>query len=97
MAGGTIKVVDLDGLLQLKLRAGGPQDLLDVARLVLLHPEVEARAIELATAYRARDRFEAWLYDPRTRAQAREDAAREAARSEKARPSRRGPGTRRRS
>ena len=97
MPGGTIKVVDLDSLLQLKFRAGGHQDLLDVARLVLLHPEVETRAIELATAYGATDRFEAWLHDPRTRAQAREDAEREAARSEKARPARRGPGTRRRS
>jgi hypothetical protein len=85
MAGGTIKVVDLDGLLQLKLRAGGPQDLLDVARLVLKHPEAEARARELATAYGAGDPFEAWLRDPRTRAQAREEAEREATRAQKAR------------
>jgi hypothetical protein len=83
MAGGTIKVVDLDGLLRLKFRAGGPQDLLDAARLVLLHPGVEPRALELATAYQARDRFEAWLRDPRTRAQAREEAEREAARAKK--------------
>lgn len=75
IAGGTLKVVDLDGLLQLKLRAGGAQDLLDVARLVLRHPDVEARARELATAYRALDRFESWLDDPRVRAQAREEAA----------------------
>lgn len=77
IGGGTLKVVDLDGLLQLKFRAGGPQDLLDAARLVLLHPETEARAQELATAYRARDRFDAWLQDPRIRAQAAEDARRE--------------------
>ncbi len=77
IAGGTLNVVDLDTLLQLKFRAGGPQDLLDAARLVLLHPETEARAQELATAYGARDRFEAWLRDPRIRAQAREDAQRE--------------------
>lgn len=76
MAGGTLKVVDLDGLLQLKFRAGGPQDLLDVARLVLLHPETEVRARELATAYGARDRFDTWIRDPRILAQAREEAER---------------------
>ena len=75
IAGGRLRVVDLDGLLQLKLRAGGPQDLLDVARLVLRHPDTEARARELATAYGALDRFETWLDDPRIRAQAREEAA----------------------
>jgi hypothetical protein len=77
IGGGTLKVVDLDGLLQLKFRAGGPQDLLDAARLVMLHPEAEARAQELATAYRARDRFDIWLHDPRIRAQALEEARRE--------------------
>jgi hypothetical protein len=93
LPGGTLKVVDLDGLLQLKFRAGGPQDLLDAARLVMRHPDAELRAMELATAYRARDKFEAWLRDPRTRAQAREDAEIEARRSRKstgaARPGRR--------
>jgi hypothetical protein len=77
IGGFTLKVVDLDGLLQLKFRAGGPQDLLDAARLVLRHPETEARAQELATAYRARERFDAWLHDPRIRAQAREEEQRE--------------------
>jgi hypothetical protein len=72
---GEIKVVDLDGLLSLKFRAGGPQDLLDAASLVLLHPEAEQRAKELATAYRALDRFESWLVDPRIRAKALEQAA----------------------
>jgi hypothetical protein len=77
IGGGTLKVVDLDALLQLKFRAGGPQDLLDAARLVMLHPETEARAREFATAYRALDRFEVWLRDPRILAQAREEAQRE--------------------
>jgi hypothetical protein len=84
VAGGRLNVVDLDSLLQLKFRAGGPQDLLDAARLVLRHPETEARARELATAYRARDKFEAWLRDPRVHAQAREDAARERKRAGRA-------------
>jgi predicted kinase len=47
---------------------------MDAAILVLLHPETEARALDLATAYRVLDRFEHWLRDPRTRAQAREEA-----------------------
>jgi hypothetical protein len=97
LAGGTIKVVDLDGLLQLKFRAGGPQDLLDAVRLVLRHPEAGPRATELATAYGARERFEAWLHDPRTRAQAREDAEREATRAKKVKSARRARGSRRRS
>ena len=71
-----VKVVDLDGLLALKLRAAGAQDLLDAARLVLRHPEHEARAKELARAYRTLDRFEAWLRDPRIREQASEEEAR---------------------
>jgi hypothetical protein len=90
MPGGLLQVVDLDSLLRLKFRTGGPQDLLDGARLVLRHPETEARAVELATAYRARDRFEAWLRHPRTRAQALEDAEREAGRAKKPAPRRRG-------
>ena len=89
IGGGSLKVVDLDGLLQLKFRAGGPQDLLDAARLVMLHPETEARARELATAYRLLDRLEAWLRDPRIRAQAAEEAERERRRTKKA-PRRRG-------
>jgi hypothetical protein len=89
IGGGSLKVVDLDGLLQLKFRAGGPQDLLDATRLVMLHPETEARARELATAYRLLDRLEAWLRDPRIRAQAAEEAERERRRT-KPTPRRRG-------
>ena len=91
VAGGTLSVVDLDGLLRLKFRAGGPQDLLDAARLVLLHPETEERARELATAYRAADRFEIWLKDPRIRAQAREEAERERRATRKRRPRKQRP------
>jgi hypothetical protein len=81
-----VKVVDLDGLLALKFRAAGPQDLLDAVRLVLRHPEHEARARELARAYRTLDRFEVWLKDPRIRAQASEEEARAKRRGSPPRP-----------
>lgn len=73
-AAGGLRAVALEDLLALKLKAQGPKDLMDAAMLVLLHPATEARARELATAYRALDRFELWLEDPRIRAQAREEA-----------------------
>jgi hypothetical protein len=75
--GGHLRVVPLGDLLALKLKAQGPKDLMDAAILVLLHPEAEARARELATAYRILDSFEHWLGEPRTRAQAREEAEHE--------------------
>jgi hypothetical protein len=79
----TLRVVPLGDLLALKLRAQGAKDLMDAAILVLLHPETEARARELAVAYRVLDRFEHWFLDPRTRAQAREEGEREARRSKR--------------
>lgn len=73
---GRLRVVDLDGLIRLKLKAAGPEDLLDVARLVLLHPEARDRARELALAYRCMDRLDSWLTDPRLRAKTREQKRR---------------------
>jgi hypothetical protein len=68
--GGTVlKIVDLDGLVRLKLRAGGPQDLMDAAHLLLQHPDHIARAREAARAYRLEDKLDIWLNDPRTRSQ----------------------------
>jgi hypothetical protein len=81
---GSLRVVPLVDLLALKLKAQGPKDLMDAAILVLLHPETEARARELATAYRVLDRFETWVSDPRTQAQAREEADLERRRVKKA-------------
>ena len=81
-----LRAVALEDLLALKFKAQGPKDLMDAAMLVLLHPETEARARELATAYRTLDRFEHWLADPRIRAQAREEAGLE--RRREARPAR---------
>jgi hypothetical protein len=65
--GSRLRVVDLDALVRLKLRAGGPQDLIDVVHLVRLHREIEERALALAEAYGVRDRLEEWLADPRIR------------------------------
>jgi hypothetical protein len=68
---GRIRVVDLEGLLRLKLRAGGVQDVLDVAVLVLMHPEHAETARTVAAAYRISDRLQSFLADPRTMATAR--------------------------
>ena len=50
---------------------------MDAAILVMLHPETEARARDLATAYGVLDEFETSLNHPQMRAQAREEAQRE--------------------
>ena len=67
--GVTLKVVPLEGLLRLKMRAQGPRDLLDVAALVMQHPEQLALAKELAVAYRVADKLDIWLRDPRLKAE----------------------------
>lgn len=72
--GGTVlRIVDLDGLLRLKLRAGGPQDLMDAAHLILQHPDRITAAREAARAYRLEDKLDIWLNDPRTRSQVEEE------------------------
>jgi hypothetical protein len=72
--GGTVlRVIDLDGLLRLKLRAGGPQDLMDAAHLILQHPDRIASAREAARAYRLQEKLDVWLNDPRTRSQVEEE------------------------
>jgi hypothetical protein len=66
-----LRVVDLEGLLRLKLRAGGPQDLMDTAALLLLHPDLLEKAREIAMAYSVRtaDQLNLWLADRRLQAQ----------------------------
>lgn len=64
-----IRIVDLPGLLALKFRAQGPQDLLDAAALVLLHPEVEDIGRRLAVTYRVADRMKRLLENTRLRSQ----------------------------
>lgn len=65
--GAAVRVVDLGGLLRLKLRAAGPQDLLDVAQLLRKHPEMLERVRPVAEAYGEWERLEGWLKDPRLR------------------------------
>lgn len=60
-----LKVVPLDALLALKMKAQGAKDLMDAAMLVLLHPEMRATALDLAQSYRVGDRFRVFLEDPR--------------------------------
>ncbi len=73
IGGRKLRIVDLETLIRLKLKAGGPKDLYDVAILVNLHPAWEERARALA----AHDpslvsRLATVLDSPRTRGQARE-------------------------
>ena len=86
-----LRLVGVEDLLALKLRAQGPKDLMDAAILTLLHPEARERARELALAHRVRDRFDHLLADPRVVRQAREEAAAELRHSKaapRARPAR---------
>jgi hypothetical protein len=71
--GATLKVVDLPTLIHLKLRAGGPQDVLDVAVLLQHHPTEAARAGELATAYGVAAQLQTFTKSPRIRAKRPKD------------------------
>jgi hypothetical protein len=68
-ASGRLRVVDLDGLIRLKLRAQGPKDLMDVAALVLRHPDQLETTRKAAGAYGILDRLDHWLRDPRLQAE----------------------------
>jgi hypothetical protein len=76
VGGADLSVVDLPDLIRLKLRAGGPQDLMDAAHLLLQHPEHLAKAREAARAYRLEDKLEIWLKDSRVRSKVQEEIAR---------------------
>jgi hypothetical protein len=84
-----LRVVDLDGLLSLKMRAGGPKDLMDAAALLAWHPDHLERGRELAVAYRVADALDAWLEDPRLKADIRRMRASESRR--RARPRKASP------
>lgn len=71
--GHRLRIVDLETLIRLKLKAGSVKDLYDVAILVHLHPDLLSRAEALA-AHDAdlNGRLATLIRDPRTRGQARE-------------------------
>ena len=68
--GKTLKFVDLPTLIHLKLRAGGPQDVLDVVMLLQQHGAELVRARELATAYGLAAQLESFMANPRVKAKA---------------------------
>jgi len=74
---GDLRVVSVEALLAFKLKAQGPKDLMDAAMLVLLHPETQPLALDLARSYRVADRFQVWLQDPRLARDVREIRATE--------------------
>ncbi len=65
--GGALRVVDLDTLLRLKLRAGGPKDLMDVSELLALHPDRLPGARNAAEAYGVSSLLETWIKGRRPR------------------------------
>lgn len=70
-----LPIVDFESLVRLKLRAGGPKDLLDLAMLVKLRPERRERALGLAAAVPdVAKRLLALMDDPRVIRDARERA-----------------------
>jgi hypothetical protein len=80
LADSVLKVVDLDGLIRLKLRAQGAQDLLDVAMLLEQHPDRVERARSLAQAHGVAEKLQQWLDDPRLKAKAAQSRSRTASR-----------------
>jgi len=72
--GQRLRVVDQETLFRLKLRAGGTNDLYDIAILVGLHPQWESRVVALASGRgkEAAERLMGLLRDPRVRAQVKE-------------------------
>ena len=71
--GHRLRIVDLETLVRLKLKAGSVKDLYDVAILVHLHPDFRTRAEALAEHdARLSARLDALIRDPGTGGQARE-------------------------
>ena len=81
--GETLKSVDLPTLIHLELRAGGPQDVLDVVMLLQRHPAELAHTRELATASGLAAQLDSFMESPRIKAKAPGAGARRARRSGK--------------
>jgi hypothetical protein len=59
--GAPIPVLALLDLIRLKLEAGGPKDLWDVARLIRRHPRHRRAAMELASELKVGEELSRWL------------------------------------
>ncbi|MGH9463404.1 MAG: hypothetical protein ACRD1X_19550 [Vicinamibacteria bacterium] len=71
-----LRVVDFDTLTRLKLKAGSPKDLWDIAILANLRPDRRERALRLAAHDPALvERLISFIDDPRARREASERAA----------------------
>jgi hypothetical protein len=80
LRGETLRVVDLETLIRLKLKAGSVNDLYDIAILVHLQPAWKSRSQALAAhAPDLAARLAAMIEDPRVRAKAREVQRQDAA------------------
>jgi len=87
VAGQTLVIVDLPGLLRLKLRAGGVKDLYDIAVLVLLRPELRTDVDSLAADKPVElGRLRTMMADPRTHDAVAEIRRQESATRRPARP-----------
>lgn len=64
LEGPAVPVVALPDLIRLKLEAGGPKDLWDVARLVRRHPAEREGAIRTARALGLEAELTTWLAQP---------------------------------
>jgi len=73
VGGHRLRVVDLETLVRLKLKAGGPGDLHDIAVLVQLQPGYTARALALAAPTpRLAEMLKVMIEDPRVRYKAQD-------------------------
>jgi hypothetical protein len=63
--GTVVRVVDLEALLRLKIRAGGHKDLWDVAALLRVHPAHLDSCMHVAEAYGVADELKRWVHDRR--------------------------------
>jgi hypothetical protein len=63
--GAVLRVVDLEALLRLKIRAGGHKDLWDVAALLRVHPAYLESSMRVAQAYGVADELKRWVHDRR--------------------------------
>ena len=63
--GSEVRIVSLEDLIHLKVRAGGTRDRWDVAELVRVNPEIHDSARRWATELGRLEELDSWLNDPR--------------------------------